>query len=60
MLYLAVTKSIPYFLRVDDRVRAGELFHGKAGVQIYADLLIRLVCKLAAVERNVHFGIEKI
>src|SRR5512139_120412 len=60
MFSLAVTESIPYLLRINDRVRAGELFHGETGVQVDADLLIGLVGKLTAVERLTRFGVEKV
>jgi len=43
-------KSIPDFLWIHNIVRARQLFHGKPGVQVDADLLICLIYQLAAIK----------
>ena len=50
MFCLAMTESIPDFLRINDRIGSGKLFHGEASVQVNADLLIRFISELAAIE----------
>ena len=53
-------KAFPNFLRIDDPVRAGKLFHGETGVQVDANGLIRLVHKLAAIKGLFGFCVEEI
>src|SRR6266508_5396272 len=55
-----MTTAIPDFLWIDDCVRARQLLHRQTCVQVDANLLIRFVCKLAAIEGSLRFCIEKI
>ena len=60
MRYLAVCAPGPYLLRIDDGVRARELFHAQAGIEIEPYLLVSLVYQLAAIKGILSLGVQKI
>ena len=55
-----MTKPIPDLLRVDDVIRAGELFHGETSVQVNPYLLVCLIRQLTAIERLFRFRVKEV
>src|SRR5258706_2439772 len=55
-----MTKPLPNLLRIDDRVRPGDLLHRETRVQVNVHLLIRLIRQLTAIERLFCLRVEEI